>query len=163
MSAVAAESRARVGQVAVRSALAASLALGGLVLGAPRGQAATTGAACAKGTGVTVVVQWQSTTTVKCAKGSPANALAALTSAGFTTTRASLVPGYFLCRVNGNPSTDPCKRAAPAKAYWAFFHAPAGGKWVYSTAGVATYRPAKGSVIGLRFGSGSAPAVAPPK
>lgn len=116
--------------------------------------------------GVTVVVDFGSLgggVQQGCAPGSPASGVAALTAAGFGYTYASRQPG-FVCRINGKPGADAdkCVNTSPASAYWSYWHASAGGSWVYSNQGAATYVPARGSVEGWAFGAGTQPGTAPP-
>lgn len=137
------------------AAAAAGLACAGLVAGA--GPAAA--AACSGTSGVTVVIDTGSSVSTRCAGGDPASALSALSSVA-TVTQVQTQPG-FVCRIDGYPASD-CVRTPPASAYWAFFHAPRGGAWTYSSQGAASYDPPAGSVIGFRFGSGQQPRTAPP-
>jgi hypothetical protein len=139
----------------VGAAAAAGLACTGLVTGA--GPAAA--AACSGTTGVTVVIDTGSSISTRCAPsgGTAATALQAVASVVPVSTQ----PG-FVCRIDGYPASDPCVRTPPASAYWAFFHAQAGGSWTYSSQGVTSYSPPGGSVIGFRFGSGQQPGIAPP-
>ncbi|KAA2250995.1 hypothetical protein F0L68_38465 [Solihabitans fulvus] len=128
--------------------------------------AATPAAAsgCADGAGVTVVVDYRSLgggVQVGCAAGSPASGLDALQAAGFGYNSASRQPG-FVCRIGGRPATDPCVNAAPASAYWSYWHAQPGGAWAFSDLGAAGYTPAAGSVEGWSFGSGQQPGIAAP-
>ncbi|RJQ72272.1 hypothetical protein D5S17_26325 [Pseudonocardiaceae bacterium YIM PH 21723] len=117
--------------------------------------------ACTTADGVTVVVDFQGSRTVACAPGSPGSGLAALQGAGFSYVFPSKQPG-FVCRINGNPASDPCVNTPPATAYWSYWHAQPGGSWVYSDLGAGNYRPPAGSVEGWSFGSGSQPGIAPP-
>ena len=139
----------------VGAAAAAGLACTGLVTGV--GPAAA--AACSGTTGVTVVIDTGSSISTRCAPsgGTAATALQAVASVVPVSTQ----PG-FVCRIDGYPASDPCVRTPPASAYWAFFHARAGGSWTYSSQGVTSYSPPGGSVIGFRFGSGQQPRTAPP-
>ncbi|MET8757879.1 hypothetical protein [Lentzea sp. NPDC004782] len=116
--------------------------------------------------GVTVVVDFGSLgggVQQGCAPGGPASGVAALTAAGFGYTYASRQPG-FVCRIDGKPGADAdkCVNTPPASAYWSYWHASAGGSWVYSNQGAATYVPARGSVEGWAFGAGAQPGTAPP-
>ncbi|MDX3662602.1 hypothetical protein PV646_35335 [Streptomyces sp. ID05-26A] len=116
--------------------------------------------------GVTVVVDYRGLgggVQQGCAPGSPASGIAALTAAGFGYTYASRQAG-FVCRINGKPGTDAdkCVNASPATAYWSYWHAPAGGSWVYSNQGAATFVPGRGTVEGWAFGAGEQPGIAPP-
>lgn len=137
-------------------------ALGLAVAGVGLTASPAVAAACSGTTGVTVVVQSPAGTSTSCAPGDPSSALGALTSAGYGVTYPQMFPGTVVCRINGYPSSDPCVRMPPGSAYWAFFHASRGGSWAYSGSGVASYNPPAGSVVGFRFGAGSAPSVAPP-
>lgn len=137
---------------------AAGLVLTGLVATAGPASAA----ACSGSTGVTVVVDTGSSISTRCASGDPSSAWRALESAGHSVTPVAQFPGA-ICRINGYPSSDPCQRMPPADAYWAFYHAPRGGSWTYSTSGARSYDPAPGTVVGFRFGSGQKPRVAPPE
>ncbi len=120
-------------------------------------------AACSGTTGVTVVIDNGSATSTRCASGDPSSAMAALQAVA-SVISPQRFQGSVVCRIDGLPSVadEPCVGMPPEKAYWAFFHASAGGSWTYSTSGVGTYNPKPGSVIGFRFGSGQAPRLAPP-
>jgi hypothetical protein len=133
---------------------AAVLLAAGLVL--PTGPARA--AACSGTTGVTVVIDYGSTSTTSCAPES-SSAMAALRAVA-SVTEVQTQPG-FICQINAYPDTS-CVRTPPATAYWAFFHAARGGSWTYSTSGAGSYDPPSGSVIGFAFGSGGAPSSAPP-
>lgn len=121
-------------------------------------------AACTSTTkGVTEVVDFgklKTTNKVKtgCDPANAKNGLAALKGAGFT---YSFVPRYpgFVCRIDSLPK--PCN-GAPATAYWSYWHAKRGGKWILSQAGAGSYHPAPGSVQGWAFGAGKAPRIPPP-
>ena len=129
---------------------------GGLALPGGAAQAA----ACSNTTGVTVVVDYGSTSSTYCAADA-SSAGAVLDSV----TDVAYVPMYgqgVVCKINSVPSNQTCQRMPPGSAYWAFFHAPRGGSWTFSSVGVAEYNPAPGSVIGFAFGSGGAPSSAPP-
>jgi hypothetical protein len=86
----------------------------------------------------------------------------ALTRAGFTFEGTTQFPG-LLCRIDGEPTSDPCHGAPPANAYWAYWHAPRGGSWTYSTSGAGSRVPPPGSVEGWAFGDDAAPGVDPPE
>ncbi|WP_392545094.1 hypothetical protein [Oryzobacter telluris] len=142
--------------------LAGTAAAAGLVL---TGFVATAGpasaAACSGTSGVTVVVDTGSSTSIRCASGDPSSAWKALEATGHSVTPVQQFPSA-ICRIDGFPSSDPCVRMPPADAYWAFFHASRGGSWTYSSSGATSYDPAPGSVVGFRFGSGQQPRTAPP-
>ena len=144
-------------RLVTRLVAAAGLVIaGGLTLPGGAAQAA----ACTNTTGVTVVVDYGSTSNTYCAADA-SSAGAVLDSV----TDVAYVPMYgngVVCKINSVPSNQTCQRMPPSSAYWAFWHAPRGGSWTYSSSGVADYNPAAGSVIGFAFGSGGAPSSAPP-
>lgn len=151
------------------------LLLGAAVLTAVAGTAAGTvaltavpahAASCESGEGVTVVVDFASLgggTRTGCAAGDPASGIAALRGAGHEPTRAAQQPGYFVCRIDGKPASDPCQRASPANAYWSYWHAEPGGTWTFSNTGAADYDPKPGTVEGWAFGDGKPPSTPPPR
>lgn len=136
---------------------AAGLAVaGGLALPSGAAQAA----ACSGTTGVTVVVDFGSSTTVACTAGDPGSGLQALSMAGFG---YQLVANQaFVCKINGYPASQTCQRTPPSTAYWSYWHASRGGSWQYSSSGAGNYNPPAGSVEGWSFGGGSAPSTPPP-
>jgi hypothetical protein len=139
-----------------RLAAAAGLVVaGGLTL--PGGAAEA--AACSGSTGVTVVIDYGSSSSTLCALDS-SSAIKVLTSVA-SVTYPPMYQGTVVCQINSVPA-QPCQRMPPSSAYWAFFHASRGGSWTYSSSGVAEYDPAPGTVIGFAFGSGGAPSSAPP-
>lgn len=115
-------------------------------------------AACSGTNGVTVVIQSSAGTSTRCASGDPGSAYAALQKVA-SVTPVTTQPG-FICQINDYPDAN-CSRTPPASAYWAFFHAPAGGSWSYSQSGASSYNPKPGSSVGFRFGSGTPPSVTP--
>lgn len=153
-------------------ALTAALALpAGLLVGGA--QAATTSsaggekalpAACPRGSGVSVVVDFGTSRSTRCAPGDPASGLAALKRAGFTVAMVQRFPGA-VCRINNRPapSAEACVVMPPPTKYWSYWHATRGGKWTYSSAGAGTYNPKPGTVEGWAYGAGKPPKVAPPK
>jgi hypothetical protein len=130
---------------------------------AGQGQASPDAACTSATKGVTVVVDFAKlklTHKVKvgCDPADPKTGLAALTGAGFTYSFVPGIPG-FVCRINGLPK--PCN-GAPATAYWSYWHAKRGGKWVLSSVGAGSFNPAPGTVQGWAFGSGKPPRISPP-
>src|SRR5690242_8034048 len=107
----------------VRLVAVVGLVAGGLVLPGGAAQAA----ACPGTSGVTVVIDYGSSTTTACAPGDPSSAMSALKSVA-TVVSPQRYPGQVVCRINGVPSaaSDPCMQMPPANAYWAFYHAPRG-------------------------------------
>ena len=118
-------------------------------------------AACTGKKGVTVVVDFTKLggkVKTACDPANPATGLAALTGAGFSYTFVPRQPG-FVCTIDKKP--NPCN-GAPATAYWSYWHAKRHGKWVYSSLGAGSYKPAPGTVQGWSFGAGHAPRIPPP-
>ncbi|MFC8503681.1 hypothetical protein ACFUC1_15070 [Pedococcus sp. NPDC057267] len=136
-------------------AAAGLVVAGGLALPGGAAQAA----ACSGTTGVTVVIDYGSSSSTLCGPDA-SSAIRVLTSVA-SVTYPPQYPGTVVCQINDVPS-QPCTRMPPSSAYWAFFHATRGGSWVYSSSGVAEYDPPPGSVIGFAFGSGGAPSSPPP-
>lgn len=143
----------------IRHAIALALGVGAFVA-APAAQAAT----CTSADGVSVIVDFGGSVQSGCASGDPATAWAALEAAGFRLEGTQRFPGSFVCRVNGfpAPADEACVQTPPASAYWAIWTASAGGSWSYSNSGAASLNPAPGQAIGLAFGAGRKPGVAPP-
>lgn len=153
-------SRAATGMRRVAAAAAAGVVLA-LVAPAPPAQAAS----CEEGGGVTVVVDFAGLgggVPVRCAAGDPTSGLDALVDAGFTPTRAAQQPGYFVCRIDDKPASDPCQRTSPSDAYWSYWHGTPGGGWSYRNSGPAESDPRPGQVEGWAFGAGAPPSVPPP-
>jgi hypothetical protein len=120
--------------------------------------------ACTDDSGVTVVVDataFGDGVHVRCAPQPVRSGFEALTKAGFTYEGTVRFPG-LLCRIDGEPASDPCHGPPPPDAYWAYWHAPRGGSWTYSTSGAGGRVPPPGSVEGWAFGDDARPRVAPP-
>jgi hypothetical protein len=150
----------------ITALLAAVVAATALAVADPVPRAAHA-AACAPGTGVSVVVDFTAFglgVQVGCFSGDPATGLAALQGAGFAVTGTQRWGLAFVCRIDGlpTPAVDPCINTPPASAYWSYWHAVPGGTWSYSAFGASSYNPAIGTVEGWRFGSGQAPSITPP-
>lgn len=134
----------------------------GLVAGIGLGAAPAQAAACPAGRGVTVVVGSQ----VGCDPSAGGDAASNFTDAGHTLTYARREPG-FVCRVDGQPASDPCVNASPASAYWGLFWSDgASGTWVYSSLGVGSLTVPAGGSVAFVFQTGGGrtmPSVAPPR
>ncbi|HET7280305.1 MAG TPA: hypothetical protein VFJ22_19700 [Dermatophilaceae bacterium] len=140
-----------------RLAVAAVVAGSGIA-----GAAAPAAAAACSGTsGVTVVVDYGGSESIRCASGDPTSGFDALARAGFSVTRVQQFPSA-VCRINGYPASDPCVQMPPSNAYWSYWHAKRGGTWSYYSVGPASSNPAPGTVEGWAFGAGAPPSVAPP-
>ncbi|MGW5049621.1 hypothetical protein [Actinokineospora sp. NPDC004072] len=143
------------------SALVAALAA---IASAAAWTPAAAAAPCSAGGGVTVVVDFGALgggAQVGCAPGDPASGLRALAGAGYGYTGVQSHPG-MVCKINGQPAADPCRRPPPTTAYWSYWYATPGGSWTYSSAGGGYRDPAPGTVDGWAFGAGSPPGIAPP-
>lgn len=129
------------------------------------GAAPASAAACARGTGVTVVVDGNqlgglSTT---CVPGGGRSATSAFAAAGVSMTYAARQQG-FVCRVNGAPANAGCVNASPSNAYWSLWTSSGKGSWSYASTGVGgTSIPAGGWVAWSWQGQSarSAPSVTP--
>jgi len=144
--------------VVLMAALGASVALP-----ATATATAPTAGACTDGRGITVVVDlshFGGGIQVRCAPQPVSSGFDALRRAGFEVTGTQRFPG-LLCRIDGHPVEQQCVHAPPSGAYWAYWNAPRGGDWTYSTSG-AGRRPPEGSVEGWAFGARAEPGIAPP-
>lgn len=142
--------------------LASAVVAVGLVALVP---SAASAAACTKGTGVTVVVDGNqlgglSTT---CVPGGGSSATSAFSSAGVSLRYASRMPG-FVCRVNNQPTSDPCVNTSPSTAYWSLWWSKGDGTWTYSSLGVQSLSIPKGGWVAWSWqgqSATSAPSVTP--
>ncbi|MTB88581.1 hypothetical protein H9L21_13615 [Aeromicrobium senzhongii] len=126
-------------------ALAAALL--GVAAGVAGGTAPAHAAACAPGTGVTVVVNGS----VGCDRDGGGRASDNFSDAGHTLKYASRAPG-FVCRVDGAPASDPCVEASPNDAYWGLFWSDGkSGSWVYSSLGVTSLKVPTGGSVAFVF------------
>jgi hypothetical protein len=122
---------------------------------------------CEPNTGVTVIVDEQKLAEgniyVGCALGEQANGAEALEHAGFHIEGTKEYGLDFVCRIEGEPTPaeQTCQLAAPADAYWTYWHGEPGGRWGYSDSGALGYKPNPGSVEGWSFGGGDTPRIEP--
>ncbi len=138
----------------VRSLLPRLLVLGliaaGLTVVVPA--PAANAAACARGTGVTVVVN----SDVRCDPGPGGNARTHFTSGvGHSLQDAQRSPG-FVCRINGfpSPAQDACVVASPADAYWSLWWSTGDGRWNYSQLGANSLTVPDGGWVAFRWNVG---------
>ena len=124
-------------------------------------------AACTGATGVTVVVDHGSLgggVEQVCNAGGGGNDAASLfTGAGFSLTYVQRQPG-FVCRINGQPASDPCVSTPPSNAYWGLFWSDGrSGSWSYASLGAGSLTVPDGGYVAFAWQSGSqnAPNVAP--
>lgn len=125
---------------------------GALLVLAPTAVLPPAGAAtCSTASGVSVVVDYKEIgggIVTGCAPtGGSKSAAAIFAEAGVALSYASRQPG-FVCRVNDQPTTDPCVNTSPADAYWGLWWSDGtGSSWTYSPVGVGGLSvPAGGSV-----------------
>ena len=144
--------------------LATSAAGLGLVSGTSAPAAA---AACSGATGVTVVVDHGALgggVDQACNGNGGGNVAATqFTSAGYSLTYVQQQPG-FVCRINGEPASDPCVRTPPSNAYWGLWWSDGrSGTWSYSSLGAGALTIPDGGYVAFAWQSGSqnAPNVVP--
>jgi len=143
------------------------VALGSVIVpsvASPAPAPAAVAGACTDTTGITVVVDFSAFgegVVVRCAPQPVRSGFDALTRAGFAFAGTTQFPG-LLCRIDGEPASDPCHGAPPPDAYWGYWHAPRAGSWTYSSSGAGSRVPSAGSVEGWSFGDRDEPGMAPP-
>ncbi|MDY6050307.1 MAG: hypothetical protein SPI77_07135 [Corynebacterium sp.] len=72
--------------------------------------------------------------------------------------------GGFICRIGGKPDArqETCEKTSSANDYWAYWHAPLGGReWEYSDLGADLYREEAGTVVAWTRGDGEVPGEIP--
>lgn len=153
-----------------RLARGAAIALCATAVSVPVGAAPASAATCAAGSGVSVVVDYNSlgggvvTSCVADGGGDTASALFA--AAGHTITYAQRQPG-FVCRVDDVPADDPCVNASPADRFWSLWWSDGdSGSWTYSSQGVTSLKVPEGGSVAFSFDDveGEArPSATPPK
>ncbi|MGA8247490.1 MAG: hypothetical protein WB797_11335, partial [Nocardioides sp.] len=141
-------------RLVIRLAVAAILAAtAGLGASAPA-RAAT----CGTANGVTVVVDFHQlgggAETACDLHGAGRTAATQLSDVGHRLTYVQRQPG-FVCRVDGDPSSDPCANTPPSDAYWSLWWSDGrSGKWSYSSAGVASLKVPAGGYVALSWQGG---------
>ena len=129
--------------------------------------APATAAACPSASGVTVVVDHGSLgggVEQVCNQSGGGNAAASnFTGAGFSLTYVQQQPG-FVCRINGQPASDPCVRTPPSNAYWGLWWSDGrSGSWTYSSLGAGSLTVPDGGYVAFAWQSGSQnPRTSPP-
>lgn len=152
---------------AIAAGISGAVSAGLTVASAPAAGAQVEGA-CPTSDGVTVVVDFGALgggVQVGCARGPQATGLTALTNAGFAWNGTTRFP-TFVCRILDKPADANCYDAAPVNATWAYWTAPAGGEWRYSSVGAAGGATASpGTVQGWSWSTGKnvPPSIAPPR
>jgi hypothetical protein len=102
---------------------------------------ATAAGACAKGTGVTVVVG----SGVGCDSNGGSPAASNFTDAGHSLTYVD--NSSFVCKVDGSPNIG-CARTPPTDNYWGLFWSNGtSGKWTYASAGVSSLKVPTGGWV----------------
>ncbi|MDX6309040.1 MAG: hypothetical protein QOI06_2086 [Nocardioidaceae bacterium] len=136
---------------------------------------------CPTQTGVTVVVDFNELgggIVVRCAPGpvgSGFTGLDALTGAGFSPTGTQRWGLAFICRIAGKPTAnqrlhikgdrnyqEACVDTPPPEAFWSYWYAPNGGRWMYSTGGPTNRDAIPGGFEGWSFSLNHSPSSAPP-
>lgn len=120
--------------------------------------------ACTDNVGVTVVVDFGDLgggVNVRCAPGPVSSGLDAMTRAGVAY-RTTLRFSGFVCRIAGQPASDPCQTTSPVNAYWSYWIASRGGSWCYSNLGAGSRTPPPGSIEGWSFALNRSGASTPP-
>jgi hypothetical protein len=115
-------------------------------------------AACSGSSGVTVVVDHGALgggiDQVCSASGGGKAASSILEGAGFSLTYVQQQPG-FVCRINGQPSSDPCVRTPPTDAYWGLFWSDGrSGSWSYSSVAAGSLTIPDGGYVGFAWQNG---------
>lgn len=131
------------------TALAVLLAPAAIVLsGSP-----ASAVACAKGEGVTVVVQGFGMNGTSCVNSSGMTAQSAFQAAGYSLRDVPRQPGA-VCQINGKPQN--MNECFEVDSYWGLYHANGkGGGWVYSSTGVRSLNISKGGWVAFVFQKGN--------
>ena len=134
--------------------------LAAALIGAAAGQVApgpagAAGGYCAKGSGVTVVVDngpLGGGSSVGCdPNGANTAGSTVVPRAGYSLTYVQRQPG-FVCKVAGAPASATCGNTPPADAYWGLFWSDGtSGTWSYSSVGIGSLKVPAGGFIGWRF------------
>lgn len=122
-------------------------------------------AACSGSSGVTVVVDHGSLgggiDEVCSQSGGGTKASALFEGAGFSLTYVQQQPG-FVCRINGQPASDPCVRTPPSNAYWGLWWSDGrSGSWSYASVAAGSLTIPDGGYVAFAWQNGgqSAPGV----
>lgn len=139
------------GRVLTAAVLVSSATVAGPTWSQPAHAAGKPGA-CAKGEGVTVIVQDPNNNVMRCSPGDPANGEEALKGAGFT-----IVHNYsgLICQIGYGDIMYPQECPQLPMPYWSYWQAQhPGDSWYYSDWGAITYDPDIDDFEGWRFGVG---------
>ncbi len=147
--------RLQLAKLAAAGLVTAAASLG--VVAGSTAPAAATG--CSGATGVTVVVDHGSLgggVETSCnAGGGGQDGISLFTGAGFSLTYVQRQPG-FVCRINGQPASDPCVNTPPSDAYWGLFWSDGkSGSWSYASAGAGSLHVPDGGYIAFAWQSGA--------
>jgi hypothetical protein len=148
-------------------AVAVALLVGALAPVLGSAPATADAGACEGPDGVTVVVDLTDLgggVSVGCAGTGSMSGLQALQRAGFSVAGTLREGLAFICRIDDRPSAgerlamagssgyrEQCVDTPPTEAYWGYWYAAAGGKWVYGTAGPGNHTAIAGGYEGWRF------------
>lgn len=138
-----------------RIARGAAVALCAAVVAVPAGAQPASASTCAAGSGVSVVVDYNSlgggVVTSCVAEGGGDTASSIFAAAGHTLTYAQRQPG-FVCRVDDVPADDPCVNASPADRFWSLWWSDGdSGSWTYSSQGVTSLKVPEGGSVAFSF------------
>jgi hypothetical protein len=116
-------------------------------------------AACSGATGVTVVVDRGALgggiDQVCNGSGGGNTATTLFTDSGFSLTYVQQTPG-FVCRINGQPASDPCVKTPPSDAYWGLWWSDGtSGSWTYASVGAGSLTVPDGGYVAFAWQSGS--------
>ncbi len=106
-------------------------------------------AACAAGTGITVVISNADGRQLHCATGGSMSALEA-TQAVVEVTQVQKFPGV-VCRIDGQPDDQSCVQMPQADAYWSLYYSEDGADWTYSTVGAAEVELSAGDAVAWSY------------
>ncbi|WP_028652443.1 hypothetical protein [Nocardioides halotolerans] len=127
----------------------------GIVAGSP---APATAAACSGATGVTVVVDHGALgggVDQVCVTSGGQDGASLFASAGFSLTYVQRQPG-FVCRIDGQPASDPCVNTPPSNAYWGLWWSDGrSGSWSYSSLAAGALSIPSGGYVAFAWQTGS--------
>ncbi|GAA1765347.1 hypothetical protein GCM10009795_009870 [Nocardioides hankookensis] len=143
--------------VGVRLAAACLLAAAAGV-GVPA--SAASAATCSSADGVSVVVDFHElgggVQSACVADGGGDSATSLFSAAGFPLTYVQRQAG-FVCRVAGQPASDPCINTPPADAYWGLWWSDGtSGQWTYATTSAGGLKVPEGGYVAFSWNGSSA-------
>jgi hypothetical protein len=89
------------------------------------------------------------------ASGGGKTATTLFTGSGFSLTYVQQTPG-FVCRINGQPASDPCVQTPPSDAYWGLWWSDGtSGSWSYASVAAGSLSVPDGGYVAFAWQSGS--------